>query len=117
MNLICNMCLEITLLKLCLPEDSELTSMEFADDTVGSLLLDPIWLLKICFLTLRLKQYGLHFTDDLLKWIFLKENIWISSEITPQFVPKGPINDIPALVQIMAWRRLGDKPLSEPMMT
>ena len=27
-----------------------------------------------------------------------------------------PINNIPALVQIMAWRRPGDKPLSEPMM-
>ena len=32
------------------------------------------------------------------------------------FVPKRPINNIPALVQIMAWRRQGDKPLSEPMM-
>ena len=32
------------------------------------------------------------------------------------FVPKGPINNIPALVQIMAWRRAGDKPLSEAMM-
>ena len=31
-------------------------------------------------------------------------------------VPKGPINNIPALVQIIAWRRPGDKPLSEPMM-
>ena len=30
--------------------------------------------------------------------------------------PKGPINNIPALVQIMAWRRSGDKPLFEPMM-
>ena len=30
--------------------------------------------------------------------------------------PKGPINHIPALVQIMAWRRPGDKSLSEPMM-
>ena len=28
----------------------------------------------------------------------------------------GPINNIPALVQIMAWRRAGDKSLSEPMM-
>ena len=27
----------------------------------------------------------------------------------------GSIDNIPALVQIMAWRRLGDKPLSEPM--
>ena len=32
------------------------------------------------------------------------------------FVPKGPINNIPALVQMMAWRRSGDKP-SEPMVT
>ena len=32
-----------------------------------------------------------------------------------KFVAKIPINNIPALVQIMAWRRLGDKPLSEPM--
>ena len=32
------------------------------------------------------------------------------------FVPKGQINNVPALVQIMAWRRPGDKPLSEPMM-
>ena len=31
------------------------------------------------------------------------------------FIHKGPINNIPALVQIMAWRRPGDKPLSEPM--
>ena len=29
---------------------------------------------------------------------------------------KGPIYNIPALVQIMAWCRTGDKPLSEPMM-
>ena len=37
-------------------------------------------------------------------------------EFRLKFVPKGPINNIPALVQIMAWRRPGDKPLSEPMM-
>ena len=33
-----------------------------------------------------------------------------------RFVLKGPIDNIPALVQIMAWRRPGDKPLSETMM-
>ena len=33
-----------------------------------------------------------------------------------KFVSKGPVNNIPALIQIMAWRRPGDKPLSEPMM-
>ena len=37
-------------------------------------------------------------------------------EISLKFVPKGPINNIPALVQIMAWHQPGDKPLSEPMM-
>ena len=37
-------------------------------------------------------------------------------EISMNFVPRVPIKNIPALVQIMAWRRLGDKPLSEPMM-
>ena len=55
-------------------------------------------------------------TDDIFKWIFLNENVIISIEITLKSVPKGPINNIPALVQIMAWRRPGDKPLSEPMM-
>ena len=34
-----------------------------------------------------------------------------------KFVPNGPISNIPVLVQIMAWRRPGDKPLSEPIMT
>ena len=48
--------------------------------------------------------------------ILLNENIWISIAISLKFVPKGPINNIPALVQTMAWRRPGDKPLSEPMM-
>ena len=48
--------------------------------------------------------------------VFLTENIWISIKISLKFVPKGPINNIPALVQIMAWRRPGAKPLSEPMM-
>ena len=47
---------------------------------------------------------------------FFNENVWISIEISREFVPKGPINSIPALVQIIAWRRSGDKPLSEPMM-
>ena len=66
--------------------------------------------------TLRPGQNGRHFPDDHLKCIFLNENIWISIHISLKFAPKGRINNIPALVRIMAWRRLGDKPLSEPMM-
>ena len=66
--------------------------------------------------TLRPRQNGRHFADDVLKCIFLNENVWISLKISLKYVPKGPINNIPSLVQIMAWRRPGDKPLSEPMM-
>ena len=36
-------------------------------------------------------------------------------KISLRIVPKGPINNIPALIQIMAWPHSGDKPLSEPI--
>ena len=68
------------------------------------------------FNTLRPRQNGRLFADDTFERIFLTENIRILSKISLKFVPKGLINNIPALVLIMAWRRLGDKPLSEPMM-
>ena len=52
----------------------------------------------------------------LSKHIFLNENVTISIKISLKFIPKGPFNNNPALVQIMAWRRSGDKPLFEPIM-
>ena len=92
------------------------------------------------FNTLRLRQNGCHFAD-ILKCIFLHENVGIWIKISLKFVPKDQINNIPALVEIMAWRRrtasaqcqiksgflwhvhavyhflytIGNKPLSEPM--
>ena len=66
--------------------------------------------------TFRLRQNGRHFPDDIFQCIFLFENVWIWIKISLKFVPKIRINNIPALVQIMAWRRRGGKPLSEPMM-
>ena len=65
---------------------------------------------------LRPRRNEQHFADHIFKRIFFNENVWTSIKISLKFVPKGPINNIPALVQIMAWRRPGDKPLSEPMM-
>ena len=62
------------------------------------------------------RQNGRYNADDIFKCIFLNENVWFPTKISLKFVPKGPINNIQALVQIMAWRRPGDKPLSEPMM-
>ena len=69
----------------------------------------------LSFNILRLRQNGCRFTGDTFKCIFLNLNFIISIKISLKFVPKGSINNIPALVQIMAWRRPGDKPLSEPM--
>ena len=66
--------------------------------------------------TLRPRQNGHRFADDTFKRIFLNENVRISIKISLMFVPKVRINNIPALVQIMAWCRPGDKPLSELML-
>ena len=66
--------------------------------------------------SLRLRQNGRHYTDDIFECIFLNESVWISLEISLKFVPEVRINNIPALVQIMSWRGPGDKPLSESMM-
>ena len=66
--------------------------------------------------TLRPRQNGRRFADDTFKCIFLNENVRISIKISLKFVPKVPINNILIMVQIMAWRRSGDKPLCEPMM-
>ena len=74
------------------------------------------WTDSLYINSLRPRPNRRHFADDIFKCIFENENEWISPRISPKFVPKVRINNIPALVQIMAWRRPGDKPLSEPMM-
>ena len=68
------------------------------------------------FNSLRPRQNGRHFADDIFECIFSNENVWISLEISLKFVPEVRIDNIPALVQIIALRRPGDKPLSESMM-
>ena len=46
-----------------------------------------------------------------------KTNFVLWFEISLKFVPKGPIDNKWALVQVMAWHLTGDKPLPEPMRT
>ena len=46
--------------------------------------------------------------DDIFKCIFLNK---IPNQISLKFVRKSPIGNKPALIQVMAWRRLGDKSL------
>ena len=66
--------------------------------------------------TLRPGQDGRHFADDIFTCIFINENCCSLIKFSLKYVRKYPIDNNPALVQIMAWRRSGDKPLSEPMM-
>ena len=47
----------------------------------------------------------------------MNENFCILIRISLEFVSKGPIDNKPALVQVMAWRRTVDKPLRKPMLT
>ena len=42
--------------------------------------------------TLRPRQNGRHFADDIFKCIFLNENAWIPIKISLKFVPQGPIS-------------------------
>ena len=53
---------------------------------------------------------------DIFKSIF-NESVWISITISLKFIPKGPIDNKSALVQVVAWHRTGEKPLPESMLT
>ena len=71
---------------------------------------------RIILIHLPLDKMAAILADNIFKCIFLNENVWILLKISLWFVPKIPIDNIPALVQIMAWRHSGNKPLLEPMM-
>ena len=66
--------------------------------------------------TLGLRQNSHHFRVNIFKCIFLNENVRISIEISLKFVPKGPINNIVGLFQIMTALTRGKAIISEPMM-
>ena len=63
--------------------------------------------------TLRPRQNGGHFPDDIFKWIFLMEMYEFRVE---QHWSLLLGDNFSTLVQIMAWHRSGDIPMSEPMM-
>ena len=46
----------------------------------------------------------------------MNEKFCILIRISLEFVPKGPIDNYSALIQVMAWRWTGDKPLPEAML-
>ena len=58
--------------------------------------------------TLRPRQNGHRFSDGIFKLSFVNENALISIQILLKFVLRGAINNIPILVEAMAWHQLGD---------
>ena len=56
-------------------------------------------------------------TGDNFKYIFLNESYRIRSRISLEFVPRSPTDNKAALVQVMTWRRKGDEPLPEAVLT
>ena len=48
---------------------------------------------------------------------YLEWKIQILTTISLNFIPEGPVGNNPTLVQTMVCCRIGDKPLSEPMLT
>ena len=55
--------------------------------------------------------------NDIFECILLNENDIITIRISLKFVPRSLIDNMPAVVWVMAWHRIGDKPLPEAMMT
>ena len=49
--------------------------------------------------------------------ISMNEKYFLLLQISLNFVPEGPIDNKDALGQVMAWRRIGDKPLPERSLT
>ena len=90
----------------------------FSWDAGGSPDQDANWYTEILISVniFRSKQSRRHFADDSFRYIFFNEIVWILIKISLKFIANGPIDDILAMVQIMAWRRPGNKPLSEPVM-
>ena len=58
--------------------------------------------------SLRTRWNRRHFADNIFKCIFFYENVWTLLKISLEFVPKVWFNNIPALVQIMAWHLPGE---------
>ena len=76
-----------------------------------------IRLLSICPLThLPLDEMAAIVADDLFKCIFFNENDRIPIQMSLKFVPRSPIDNNPASVQAVAWRRTSEKPLPGPML-
>ena len=59
----------------------------------------------------------MYYADQMFKYVFLNEKVWILFEISLKFIPKGPIDKRSVLVQVMGWHLIGGKQLTWSMLT
>ena len=78
----------------------------FVENNLANTTLDTLWLI----------QNARCFADNILNTFFSNENVWFSIKNFIEFCPWGLNNNVSELDQIIAWRYLDDKPLSEIMM-
>ena len=76
-----------------------------------------LWYLMMDQLLFTWTKWSLFWQTTISKAIFLNGNDRIPIRISRKFVPRGPIDNKPALVQAMAWCQTVDKPLPELMLT
>ena len=93
MSITCSLSYILNFALLLLEDRRYINANEFSkvSTTSGVLYRNPIN-------TLRPRQNGRHFTDDILKCIILNENVWISITISLDVVPGDPINNIPSML-------------------
>ena len=79
---------------------------------------DPIqkWANETSLTHLPLDKMAAILADAIFKCIFLNENNIIPIQISLKFIHRSPLDNKPALVRVIVWRQVGDKPLHEPMM-
>ena len=69
-----------------------------------------------CINMYRPEQTGRPFGNDIVKPIFMNPHHYVLIKISQKFVPGCPVENKPALVQVIAWRQPGDEPLPEPIL-
>ena len=75
------------------------------------------WLDWICLTHLPLEKMAAILADDNFKCMSLNENYRIPILVSLKFIPRSRIDNMPALVQVMAWHWTGNKLLPELMLT
>ena len=94
-------CYTLCFMYICLTDPNHMESLSKLSEYVSAI--SQEMLLK-GINTLRPRQDRRHFTDDIFTCDLFNENHFILITFSLKYFRKGPVDNNPALVQIMAWR-------------